>query len=364
MYFPKFTGLLSSLGVPLLMAAAGVTVHQSGAIATNTEPGSPTHLDTQRESLAENPLCQLATDLASPPVARLVRNPAPAANLPTVNWATTLFQRFTENLGLDFLVALEEPLPVVPRVTVLPRPGTAPSPGAAQLVSYDPDQGSNQTYQLWIQGQPIASLRSQEEADRLAQKLEQLIQMEGFDGAAIAPTLHEGKPAIAQGEQILLVIDEKITQEEIINHEILAMRWANNLRLALGVPALDMVTAQTKMYQLQESNQSLEGLASWYGPYFHGRLTANGETYDQYALTAAHPDLPLNTFLKVTNLNNQRSVIIRLNDRGPYIPPRSLDLSLGAAQCLNSVETGVIPYKATLMTPKEETPKAIAPDMI
>ncbi|NJN76437.1 MAG: septal ring lytic transglycosylase RlpA family protein [Synechococcaceae cyanobacterium RL_1_2] len=108
------------------------------------------------------------------------------------------------------------------------------------------------------------------------------------------------------------------------------------------------------MYNLKESkNQQsqFDGLASWYGPYFHGRLTANGEIYNQFGLTAAHPSLALNTYLKITNLNNNKSVILRVNDRGPYIPPRTLDLSLGSARCLGSVETGVIPYQATIMEP-------------
>lgn len=76
------------------------------------------------------------------------------------------------------------------------------------------------------------------------------------------------------------------------------------------------------------------GVASWYGPGFHGRLTASGEVYDQYQLTAAHRTLPLPSFLRVTNLANQRSVIVRVNDRGPYHGNRIIDLSYAAAQKL------------------------------
>jgi rare lipoprotein A len=81
--------------------------------------------------------------------------------------------------------------------------------------------------------------------------------------------------------------------------------------------------------------------ASWYGPKFHGRLTANGEVYDQMALTAAHKSMRFGTLLKVTNTKNGRSVIVRINDRGPYIDGRDLDLSKGAAIELGMLEKGV-----------------------
>lgn len=86
-------------------------------------------------------------------------------------------------------------------------------------------------------------------------------------------------------------------------------------------------------------------LASWYGPGFHGRLTANGETYNQMALTAAHKELPFGTFLRVTNQKNGKSVIVRINDRGPYIEGRDLDLSKGTALALGMVKRGVIRVK-------------------
>lgn len=74
--------------------------------------------------------------------------------------------------------------------------------------------------------------------------------------------------------------------------------------------------------------------ASWYGPGFHGNLTANGEVYDQYAMTAAHKTLPFGTRLRVTNVANGRSIVVRINDRGPFIPGRDLDLSRAGADAL------------------------------
>ena len=85
--------------------------------------------------------------------------------------------------------------------------------------------------------------------------------------------------------------------------------------------------------------------ASWYGPKFHGKMTANGEVYDQMALTAAHKSLSFGTLLKITNPKNGRSVIIRINDRGPYIEGRDLDLSKGAAIELGILRRGVARLK-------------------
>ena len=85
--------------------------------------------------------------------------------------------------------------------------------------------------------------------------------------------------------------------------------------------------------------------ASWYGPRFHGRLTANGEIYDQMGYTAAHKNLPFGTFLKLTNPKINKSVIVRINDRGPYIPGRKIDLSKKVAIELGAYRKGVIKIK-------------------
>ena len=90
-----------------------------------------------------------------------------------------------------------------------------------------------------------------------------------------------------------------------------------------------------------------QGMASWYGPGFHGNLTANGERFNQYAMTAAHPSLAFGTRVRVTNLNNGRSVILRINDRGPYAHGRVIDLSQGAADVLGV--SGVAPVAIDIM---------------
>ena len=89
----------------------------------------------------------------------------------------------------------------------------------------------------------------------------------------------------------------------------------------------------TKPYQV--------GVASWYGKYFDGKPTASGEPYDMNDLTAAHPSLPLGTFVKVTNLRNGRSVVVRVNDRGPVVDGRIIDLSYNAAKVIEMKGRGV-----------------------
>lgn len=94
-------------------------------------------------------------------------------------------------------------------------------------------------------------------------------------------------------------------------------------------------------FPIQDSrNYRAEGTASWYGTKFHGQNTANGEVYDLYGMSAAHKTLPLPAYVKVTNLDNQRSVILRVNDRGPFYSDRIIDLSYAAAKKLGYAETG------------------------
>jgi len=88
-----------------------------------------------------------------------------------------------------------------------------------------------------------------------------------------------------------------------------------------------------------------QGISSYYGPNFHGKKTANGETFDMYGLTAAHKEFPFNTIIRVTNEENGKSLKVRINDRGPYVDNRILDCSFGVAQKLDFVEKGIAPIK-------------------
>jgi len=101
-------------------------------------------------------------------------------------------------------------------------------------------------------------------------------------------------------------------------------------------------TIAGKTYYPLESSAGFDqtGIASWYGRDFHGKLTANGESYDMHALSAAHKTLPLPTLVRVTNLENRRSVVVRVNDRGPFVGNRIIDLSYAAARALGYAKQG------------------------
>ena len=109
-----------------------------------------------------------------------------------------------------------------------------------------------------------------------------------------------------------------------------------------GVTGTKPYTVRGKTYYpLKSAHGFVEvGEASWYGPGFHGKTTANGERYNQYAMTAAHKLLPLGTKVRVTHMNNGRSIIVRINDRGPFVGDRIIDLSRAAATQLNIIGPG------------------------
>jgi rare lipoprotein A len=97
------------------------------------------------------------------------------------------------------------------------------------------------------------------------------------------------------------------------------------------------------------------GLASWYGRKFHGKPTSSGERYDMYAMTAAHTILPIPSYVRVTNLSNGRSVVVRVNDRGPFHPDRIIDLSYAAAYKLGYVNAGSTRVEVEAILPRRST---------
>ncbi|HZD51521.1 MAG TPA: septal ring lytic transglycosylase RlpA family protein, partial [Woeseiaceae bacterium] len=101
------------------------------------------------------------------------------------------------------------------------------------------------------------------------------------------------------------------------------------------------------------------GIASWYGKKFHGKPTSSRETYDMNAMTAAHRTLPLPSWVRVTNLRNDRSVVVRINDRGPFVPDRLIDLSYAAAQALDIVEAGTAPVEVVALDYREAPPDVV-----
>jgi rare lipoprotein A len=112
-----------------------------------------------------------------------------------------------------------------------------------------------------------------------------------------------------------------------------AQRPASSESANTGNKVSPAKAASAKPYQV--------GTASWYGDYFQGKTTASGEPYDMYDLTAAHPTLPLGSMVRVTNLRNGRAVVVRINDRGPVVPGRIIDLSYNTARVLQFKSQGL-----------------------
>lgn len=168
-------------------------------------------------------------------------------------------------------------------------------------------------------------------------------------------------PNIASAKPANKAIKNKSTLSSLKNRDSQSL----GLHLTFSRVTADTVDTETfeaqDMLELSEGEQviplrnqpliarSFGGKASWYGPGFHGRRTANGERYNQNAMTAAHRNLRFGTRVKVTNLNNGRSVILRINDRGPYVKGRVIDVSAAAARSLGMIKTGVAPVRVTIL---------------
>ncbi len=121
---------------------------------------------------------------------------------------------------------------------------------------------------------------------------------------------------------------------------------ASSQKPATQQPPVAHRKARAKPYQV--------GTASWYGSYFDGKATASGEPYNMYDLTAAHPTLPLGTQVRVTNLRNGRTVVVRINDRGPVVPGRIIDLSYSAARALDVKARGLQRVRLDVVQPQTE----------
>ena len=106
---------------------------------------------------------------------------------------------------------------------------------------------------------------------------------------------------------------------------------------------------KNKKSSFNKSKKVYKGISSFYGPKCHGKLTANGEIFDMYGVSAAHKEFPFNTVVRVTNEKNGKSMMIRINDRGPYVDGRILDCSFGAAKKLGFVGEGTAPVKIEVL---------------
>ncbi|MDI7247136.1 MAG: septal ring lytic transglycosylase RlpA family protein [Bacillota bacterium] len=181
-----------------------------------------------------------------------------------------------------------------------------------------------------------------ERAGAVAQRLRESLADSGGEG--VKPALVRGSFAVAAGDRLIVTVDSEHAAANRSSCYELALQWANNIRAALGVPVLRRVDGGHLVSLDGERRRSVHvGRASWYGGRWHGRPTATGEIYDQESLTAAHRTLPFGTVVRVTNLSNGKHVTVRINNRGPYVAGRDIDLSRAAAEAIDLIGPGVAP---------------------
>jgi len=223
-----------------------------------------------------------------------------------------------------------------------------------ELASLDPEKHDSEAEAT----EPLAAV-SQEpvlRATAVGARIEQFQQQQG-DAETIAARWDEETEqyVISLADEDLVVIGSQTILPDTTNNVPRdTLHVANRLRRLLGNAApLDAIAGRPQAMEQQVAVASVtSGMASWYGPGFHGRRSASGEVFNQHALTAAHRTLPFGTRVRVTNLRNNRQVVVRINDRGPYSHGRVIDLSAGAARAIGLARMGVGPVRLeVLQTP-------------
>ncbi|EAZ92246.1 septal ring lytic transglycosylase RlpA family protein [Crocosphaera chwakensis] len=196
-------------------------------------------------------------------------------------------------------------------------------------------------------------------AKAFAHRLNKLSQDNTFKAEKLTVSLNSDQThSIKLDSEELIKLDKGVILPDTTRNEAVdALQATNRLRRLMGdAPPLTAIvkpeqtpSQESGLASVRPVTSRRKGMASWYGPGFHGRLTANGERYNQNGLTAAHKSLPFGTQVRVTNLRNGRSVIVRINDRGPYIHGRVIDLSKGAANVIGLLNSGVAPVQLEIL---------------
>ncbi len=147
----------------------------------------------------------------------------------------------------------------------------------------------------------------------------------------------------------------------VTTEETSAVAPANTKSQQAAIPAKPKQQAQVKKAPVKSAVKlTEEGIASYYAKRLHGNATASGETFDNNAMTAAHKTLPFGTYVKVTNVKNNKSVIVKVNDRGPFAKQRIVDLSFGAAERIDMVAAGIVPVKLEVL----DSPNVVAKPLL
>jgi hypothetical protein len=229
----------------------------------------------------------------------------------------------------------------------------------------------------------IAGYTAFQRANIVAQKIESLL-IEGKDFKNLRPGLSNGLFVGSLDGDAIFTVDATTAERSGLDGDNLTLAWVNNIRKAFGLPGIKRnisISSSRSLSaagrpegniferesQMQETSRiinmllpitpvkaaiSLMGQASWYGPYFHGRRSADGSRFNMHEMTAAHKSLPFGTLVRVTNTRNNRSCIVRITDRGPFIHGRIIDLSKAAAQEIGMLGSGVANVKIEVIGKK------------
>jgi rare lipoprotein A len=223
--------------------------------------------------------------------------------------------------------------------------------GLKTLIQVLPQSGNDTS--LFVNGTEILRLHgtvndatSHERVRAMAERLYQKLTDDAANGGRIRAD-HRDHRTLVIGDSPLLTVDACTASAAKANPDRLALLYADRLRHSLGQPGLSSpfrgASPETGLADENDNHAAppyrptgkrQAGVASWYGGFFHGRRTASGSRFNQYALTAAHRTLPFGTMVRVVNQRNHKSCVVKITDRGPYAHGRIIDLSRGAAQAI------------------------------
>ncbi len=194
----------------------------------------------------------------------------------------------------------------------------------------------------------LSTITAEERAKIVAETINRVL-AQGIDPASIRPIKEGNNTFLRAGSENIVTVDEVNAKAVGVSVHELAYTWANGTRAALGVNALRKDYADiSRGYTGRESRylgHTMTGMASWYGPTFHGRRAADGSRFNTDEYTAAHKTYPFGTLVKVTNLRTNKSCVVKITDRGPYAHGRIIDLSKKAAEDIGMLGSGVAKVK-------------------
>lgn len=229
---------------------------------------------------------------------------------------------------------------------------TPSKPVIAPFAYAEDTSGRPGSSRVWIRGKVAVSFDEDRavNAKKLAERLVALQKRGLLQPDRIMPGRRGKLYVVSMGREDLLTFDDRFARRQGQAPTSLTLGYVNQLRTALGGRTLQdhMVKSASR-----GGYPARIGLASWYGGFFHGRRAADGSRFDKHDFTAAHKSLPFGTMLLVTNLKTQKSTVVRVTDRGPYVHGRMLDLSQAAAKAIGLMSMGVGKVRITIFKPKQ-----------